>query len=90
MDDLISRQAAIDAVHKNYDVILDFTSDGQTISSSIEDILSDLPSAQPVDEAYLIDWYISSVDDSDPVWTEAHIEELMNDFYLIPRGCIDG
>ena len=46
-DDTISRKAAIDAVHKNYDVILDFTSDGQTISSSIEDILSELPSAQP-------------------------------------------
>ena len=47
MSDLISRKAAIDAVHKNYDVILDFTSDGQTISSSIEDILSELPPAQP-------------------------------------------
>ena len=47
MSDLIDRQAAIDAVHKNYDVILDFTSDGQTISFSIEDILSELPSAQP-------------------------------------------
>ena len=46
-DDTISRKVAIDAVHKNYDVILDFTSDGQTISSSIEDILSGLPSTQP-------------------------------------------
>ena len=46
-DDLISKTAAIDAVHKNYDTILDFTSDGQTISFSIEDILSELPSTQP-------------------------------------------
>ena len=47
MDKLISLQRAIDAVHKNYDTILDFTSDGKTISSSIEDILSELPSAEP-------------------------------------------
>ena len=47
MKDLISRQDAIDAVHKSYDVILDFKTDGKTISSSIEDILSSLPSAQP-------------------------------------------
>ena len=46
-DDTISRQAAIEAVHKSYDMILDFKTDGKTISSSIEDILSNLPSAQP-------------------------------------------
>ena len=50
-DRLISLSAAIDAVHKNYDTILDFTSDGKTISYSIEDILSELPSAQPVEDA---------------------------------------
>lgn len=42
-----------------------------------------------VDDAYsagtLTDWYISSVDDSEPVWTDAHIEELVRDFYVIPR-----
>ena len=47
MADLIDRQAAIDAVHENYDKILDFKSDGKTISSSIEDILSELPPIQP-------------------------------------------
>ena len=47
MDDLISRRAAIDAVHENYDKILDFISDGKTIASSVEDIICDLPSAQP-------------------------------------------
>ena len=46
-NDCISRQAAIEAVHKSYDMILDFKTDGKTISSSIEDILSNLPSAQP-------------------------------------------
>ena len=44
--DTISRKAAIDAVHKSYDMILDFKTNGKTISSSIEDILSNLPSAR--------------------------------------------
>lgn len=53
-----------------------------------------LPSAQPdgeyisqqaVTESDLIDWYINSVDESEPVWTEEHIYELFNDFYLIPK-----
>ena len=39
-----------------------------------------------VDEGYLQDWYISSVsEDDEPVWTEAHIEELANDFIVIPN-----
>ncbi len=45
--DCISRQVAVEAVHKNYDKILDFKSDGKTIASSVEDIICDLPSAQP-------------------------------------------
>ena len=44
--DTISRQAAINAVHRNYDTILDFRSDGETVANSVEDILSALPSAQ--------------------------------------------
>ena len=50
MDDMISRQAAIDAVHKNYDTILDFKSDGRTVAGSFEDIINALPSAQPPKE----------------------------------------
>ena len=46
-NDLISRQAAIDLVHKNYDTILDFKSDGRTVASSFEDIINTLPSTQP-------------------------------------------
>ena len=38
-----------------------------------------------VDEGYLYDWYIHSVSDDEPLWTEAHIEELFNDFILIPK-----
>ena len=44
MNDMISRQAAIDAVHKNYDTILDFKSDGRTVAGSFEDIINALPS----------------------------------------------
>ena len=47
MNDLISRQQAIDVVHKNYDTILDFTSDGHTMADSFEDIINTLPSIQP-------------------------------------------
>ena len=46
-NDLISRQEAIDLVHKNYDTILDFKSDGRTVASSFEDIINTLPSTQP-------------------------------------------
>ena len=37
-------------------------------------------------ESILQDWYIYSVNpDDEPQWTEAHIEELCNDFYVIPK-----
>ena len=39
-----------------------------------------------MDRGTLIDWYISSVSAEDyPVWTEEHIDELLNDFYVIPK-----
>ena len=44
--DTISRQAAIDAVRASYDELLDFKSTGRTIADSVEDIISNLPSAQ--------------------------------------------
>lgn len=40
---------------------------------------------EAVDAGYLSDWYISSVGDEPPVWTDAHIEELLNDFIVIPK-----
>lgn len=41
---------------------------------------------EPVYRGYLSDWYINSVGFGDtPVWTEEHLEELFNDFYLIPK-----
>lgn len=47
MKDTIYREDAINAVHKNYDSILDFKSDGCTVASSFEDIINALPPAQP-------------------------------------------
>jgi len=39
-----------------------------------------------MDFGTLADWYISSIaEDVPPVWTEEHIEELLNDFYVIPK-----
>lgn len=43
-----------------------------------------------VDIGFLFDWYQSSIsDDVPPVWTDEHIEEVYNDFYLIPKEVID-
>lgn len=44
-----------------------------------------LDSDTAYDAGTLSDWYISSVDDSDPIWTDPHIDELVNDFYVIPK-----
>lgn len=39
-----------------------------------------------MDKSTLCDWYITSVSPKDePAWTDRHIEELLNDFYVIPR-----
>ena len=40
---------------------------------------------EAVDAGYLSDWYISSVGDESPVWTDEHIDELLNDFLVIPK-----
>lgn len=44
---MIDKQVVIDAVHANYDEILDFKSTGRTIADSIEDTISNLPPTQP-------------------------------------------
>lgn len=38
------------------------------------------------DYGTLVDWLISSVGPEPPVWTEPHIEELMQDFYVVPKS----
>lgn len=54
-----------------------------------EKSLVDLEKA--MDESTLYDWYVTSVKQTDtPVWTGEHIEELLNDFYVIPKDEEDG
>lgn len=39
-----------------------------------------------VDYNYLQNWYQDSIDETkEPIWTDKHLNELFNDFYLIPR-----
>ena len=38
------------------------------------------------DYGTLADWLISSVGPEPPVWTEPHIEELIEDFYVVPKS----
>lgn len=43
-----------------------------------------------IDEAYeyadLTCWYQDSIDNTvPPIWTDEHLEELLNDFYVIPK-----
>lgn len=41
---------------------------------------------EAMDESTLYDWYVTSVKQTDtPVWTGEYIEELLNDFYVIPK-----
>lgn len=42
-----------------------------------------------IDFAYLQNWYLDSIDETkDPIWTDKHLEELFNDFYLIPKDAV--
>ncbi len=39
-----------------------------------------------IDMSYLQNWYQDSIDETkEPIWTDKHLEELFNDFYLIPK-----
>ena len=39
-----------------------------------------------VDMSYLQNWYQDSIDETkEPIWTDKHLKELFNDFYLIPK-----
>ena len=40
-----------------------------------------------IDKEILIDWYINSTDE-DTIWTEKHIDELLEDFVLIPKSSL--
>ena len=47
MSDLIRRQASIDAVHKEFDEVCVWDESGQTTANEVENILYELPSAEP-------------------------------------------
>ena len=41
---------------------------------------------EAIDFAYLQSWYQASIDETEkPIWTDEHLEELFEDFYLIPK-----
>ena len=88
MEDLISRQAAIDAVRKSYDAILDFESDGHTVADSFEDIINALPSAQPEITHEQAVEYLQSTG-----WMQNHDLQMMLDgvhrFTAQPEPCED-
>lgn len=53
-------------------------------------MVTEAPTIECVDEDYLQCWYMDSVMPHDePVWTDKHIEELVQDFYLIVREDAD-
>lgn len=62
-------------------------------SDKLNDVLSFIQGALWADKHpdainmnYLQSWYQCSVDETQkPIWTDEHIEELFNDFYLIPK-----
>lgn len=47
MSDLIDRQAAIDAIHKEFDEVCVWDESGQTTANEVENILYEVPSAEP-------------------------------------------
>lgn len=55
-----------------------FTSTPEELAKHFEEKLC-------VDYDYLEDWYINSNENENPHWTDKHIEELLGDFYLIPK-----
>lgn len=48
--------------------------------------LVDTKEPKYVSRGYLTDWYQQSIDETEPpIWTDKHLDELYNDFYLIPK-----
>lgn len=55
---------------------------GKTEESPVEKFLN---VKDAWDQGTVSDWFIASVGNEDPVWTEDHIDELLNDFYLFKK-----
>lgn len=87
MDDLISRKAAIKT---SLNFIVEYLGGAfdEKLQLLLKARLEQLPpivSINSVDSGYVTDWFITSVGTEEPVWTQEHIDELVNDFYLIPK-----
>lgn len=55
------------------------------VITRIKYLVADFPSLEPYDMNILQDWYQNSIDSSEPpIWTDEHLEELIQDFYLLP------
>ncbi len=68
------------------------TASGRRLVVNFEDVMKLIKRAKQdvldnaVDESYLTDWYQNSIDPiPEPIWTDKHIEEITNDFVLIPK-----
>lgn len=57
------------------------------LASKLEKDMPEILKELSVSAGYLCDWYQKSLVDetAPPVWTDEHIEEVSNDFYLIPK-----
>lgn len=73
---------AVNKYHCPVDCMADILAADVIDRKSLEEASCDFPT--------LADWYISSVDEEPPVWTEEHIKELLEDFYVIPRTDTQG
>ena len=59
----------------------------EEIAAKLEKDMPGILKELSVDLGYLSDWYCTSlIDETEPpVWTDEHFEEVINDFYLIPK-----
>lgn len=63
----------------------------ECIEKRSEETLENFIREKSVDEGFLQDWYQNSVSpEQKPVWSDEHISEVYNDFYLIPKESVDG
>lgn len=58
----------------------------EEIAAKLEKDMPGILKELAVDVGYLDDWYRASTDETiPPIWTDGHIEEVVHDFYLIPK-----
>lgn len=82
---MMAKFVNLDKIIKRYEAELKELGTDTFLETRIAFLKSYRNSIESVDEGYLSDWYITSVDDKLPIWTDEHIEELCRDFYLIPK-----